>query len=142
MTLVEGQDINIRNLSFGLMALSPTQLPRQVGNVNIHSRWWDVNIWTNGPQGAIIIRTPLARIQIEPNGRVYVAGVTVDINAATINMNAATGINMTSLGPINIKSATTTSIVGVGRIDLNNPTDLAVAPLSLAPGVFSGYEAQ
>lgn len=142
MTVVEGQDINIRNLSFGLMGLFPAQLPRQVGNVNIHSRWRDINIWTNGPQGAIIIRTPLARIQIEPNGRIYIAGATVDINANTINMNAAAGINMTSVGPINIQSATETNIVGLGRINLNDPSVTSVNPLSLAPGVISGYEAQ
>lgn len=142
MTVVEGHEINLRNLSFGIMGLFPGQLPRQVGNVNIHSRWRDINIWTAGPNGAIIIRTPAARIQIEPNGRIYIAGVTLDINANTINMNAATGINMNSAGPINIQSATETNIVGLSRINLNDPSVAAVNPLNLAPGVFSGYEAQ
>lgn len=141
ITVVEGQELNLRNLSFGIMGL-PNALPRQLGNVNIQSRWRDVNIWTAGPQGAIFIRTPFARIQIEPNGRIYIAGNTLDINANTINMNAVSQINMTSLGAINIKSATQTNIVGLNRINLNDPSDLSVNSLNLTPGVISGYEAQ
>jgi hypothetical protein len=107
-TLTDGRDLILENNSTGVN--SGTGSP--YGNVNLVSKWKDINIYTQGAgnpitgdAGRVLISTPNGVIQLNSGGDVtiYAKG---DINIASeqnINMEA-NDINLRARGDINVRS--------------------------------------
>jgi len=153
MGLVEGRDISIVNNSAGYNA---NPLP-QFGNVNLVSKWKDINIYSEGPTGNVLISTALGVIQLKSN-EINVYGTTVNVNSATnINLKSVTGninldsggdINLKSIKGINITAGTTATIAGlagtkVGRtatpLDLNSTVRITAPNLNIGVPKINDY---
>jgi hypothetical protein len=153
MGLVEGRDISIVNNSAGYNA---NPLP-QFGNVNLVSKWKDINIYSEGPTGNVLISTALGVIQLKSN-EINVYGTTVNVNSvSSINIKSVAGnINLDSGGDINLKSArginitarTTATMAGlagtkVGRsatpLDLNSTVRITAPNLNIGVPIINDY---
>ena len=153
MGLVEGRDISIVNNSAGYMA---APLP-QYGNVNLVSRWKDINIYTDGPTGNVFISTPLGLIQLR-GGTISVYGATVNVNSASdinikssagsINLDAALDINLRAGARLNMTSTATATVAGAAGtnvgltgtpLELNSPVQISpprIIPTPPTPNVY------
>lgn len=153
MGLVEGRDISIVNNSAGYMA---APLP-QYGNVNLVSRWKDINIYTDGVDGNVFISTPLGLVQLK-GGTISVYGNTVNVNSAnnvnikssagSINLDAALNINLRAGGQLNMTSTATTTVGGAAGtnigltgtpLELNSPITITppnITPVPPTPNVY------
>jgi hypothetical protein len=111
MGLVEGRDISIVNNSAGYNAFP---IP-QFGNVNLVSKWKDINIYSEGPTGNVLISTALGVIQLKSR-EINVYGASVNVNSATnVNLKAVAGnINLDAGGQINLTSALGVNITTLG----------------------------
>jgi hypothetical protein len=153
MGLVEGRDISIVNNSAGYMA---APLP-QYGNVNLVSRWKDINIYTDGVTGNVFISTPLGLIQLR-GGTISVYGATVNVNSASdinikssagsINLDAALNINLRAGASLNMTSTATATVAGAAGtnvgltgtpLELNSPVQISpprIIPTPPTPNVY------
>jgi hypothetical protein len=107
-TLTDGRDLILENNSTGINSGAGSPY----GNVNLVSKWKDINIYTQGAgnpitgdAGRVLISTPNGVIQLNSGGDVtiYAKG---DINIASeqnINMEA-NDINLRARGDINVRS--------------------------------------
>jgi len=153
----DGRDITLRNDSKGLYAyyvpdpiLNPIPVgispALQYGNVNLISKFRDINIYTDVPvaQQAILppnfsnifISTNQGMVQINSNGDVKIfsktGGVTVqslgDINlvsnAGSINLQAAAGINLNTPANININASQNLNAQGAISTNLGSGSPL------------------
>ena len=153
MGLVEGRDISIVNNSAGYNA---NPLP-QFGNVNLVSKWKDINIYSEGPTGNVLISTALGVIQLKSN-EINVYGTTVNINSATninlksvagnINLDSGGDINLKSVRGVNITAGTTATLAGlagtkVGRsgtpLDLNSTVRITAPNLNIGVPKINDY---
>jgi hypothetical protein len=153
MGLVEGRDISIVNNSAGYMA---APLP-QYGNVNLVSRWKDINIYTDGVTGNVFISTPLGLIQLR-GGTISVYGATVNVNSASdinikssagnINLDAALDINLRAGASLNMTSTAIATVAGAAGtnvgltgtpLELNSPVQISpprIIPTPPTPNVY------
>lgn len=116
MGLVEGRDVTITNQSAGYAAA-----PLPYGNVNLISRWKDINIYTDGGTGDVLISAPLGLVQLR--------GDTVTVYANSVNVNSVADINLKSVGGnINLDAG--------GQINLNSVAGVNIT--SQGPAVFGG----
>ena len=153
MGLVEGRDISIVNNSAGYNSYPITQF----GNVNLVSKWKDINIYSEGPTGNVLISTPLGVIQLKSR-EINVYGTTVNVNsvssiniksvAGNINLDSGGDINLKSIRGINITAGTTATVAGlagtkVGRtatpLDLNSTVRITAPNLNIGVPIINDY---
>lgn len=125
--VADGRDITLINTSTGLNApyvpnpLEPSpRFAEQYGNINLVSKWKDINIYSDSVFGSVYISTPSQFIQIKTGGEVNIFGT------LGINLNATGGINLkSSVGPINIEAPQVNIKSTVGNINLDATANLA-----------------
>lgn len=151
----DGRDITIQNDSVGtnrpyVPPVNPLDPPsplgnplQQYGNVNLISRWKDINIYTgadnlvNGIGGSVYISTLNGIVQINSVGEVKIfsaSSVTiqavgdlnlmsvagnVNIQGQNINMNSVLSTNIAATTTLNAQGIVGTSIGSGSRLDLN-----------------------
>ena len=96
------------------------------GNVNVQSKWRDVNVFTQAKEGKIFIECLNENgsnqvIEIQTNGadgaiRIKTKGK-VDIDATNIGINATSNIDIKAGGNINMESGGTTNIKAGGNVN-------------------------
>lgn len=150
MGLIEGRDISIVNHSAGYGAYPLNQY----GNVNLVSKWKDINIYCenqSSDQGNVFISTTAGLIQIKAgsdmhifskNGNVTLRSMNGDVNLVSngdINIDSGGSINLRATTSVNISATTTASIAGaaatnVGKsgtpLALNGPANVQPANIS------------
>ena len=119
----DGRELQVLNNSTG--ANAPEGDPDLAGNVNVQSKWKDVNVFTQAEQGRIFIECLNESgsnqvIEIQTNGsdghiRIKTKGK-VDIEAANIGINATGAINMKSGEAINIEAGGNLSLKSGGTV--------------------------
>jgi hypothetical protein len=136
----DGRELNIENKSTGHNA-DPTY-PERSGNVNIQSRYNDVNIFSGKPDGRIFIETlsesgnnqvieiethgdETCKIRIRSTGKIDILaegedGIGVEATKGSIDINAAGDVNIKAGGEINLKSSANTNIDASPDIYLNS----------------------
>ena len=123
IVVVDGRELQLLNNSTG--AKAPEGEPDKAGNVNIQSKWRDVNVFTQAEQGRIFIECLNESgsnqvIEIQTNGsdghiRIKTKGK-VDIEAANIGINATGAINMKAGEAINIEAGGNLSLKSGGTV--------------------------
>ena len=136
----DGRELNIENKSTGHNA-DPTY-PERSGNVNIQSRYNDVNIFSGKPDGRIFIETlsesgnnqvieiethgdESCKIRIRSTGKIDILaegedGIGIEATKGSIDINAAGDVNIKAGGEINLKSSANTNIDASPDIYLNS----------------------
>jgi hypothetical protein len=108
MVVVDGRELQFLNNSTG--ANAPEGEPNKAGNVNIQSKWKDVNVFTQAEQGRIFIecintngnnqviqietKGSGGAIRLKTQGRVEIEASEVGVQANSIDVKANTAINM------------------------------------------------
>lgn len=128
--VVDGRDVTIRNDSIGTFGFLPTPSNMsptnpginpllQFGNINLVSKWRDINIYTDTPtivpwtRSNIFISTTKGFVQINSMG-----DVSIFSNLGSVSIQSAGDLNLMSLsGNVNIESK-----VGSINLKTNNPT--------------------
>jgi hypothetical protein len=125
VSIVDGRDMTFKNNSLGTYGMLPAPIPPtlpyprqavppyipnpllQFGNVNLVSKYRDINIYTDNPfftapgNSNIYVSTDRGMIQLKANGDIMIYA-----NTGAVNIQGASGLNLTSLlGDININSA-------------------------------------
>ena len=153
MGLVDGRDISIVNNSAGYNSYP---IP-QFGNVNLVSKWKDINIYSEGPDGNVLISTALGVIQLKA-AEINVYGASVNVNAASsisiksvagnINLDAGGQINLKSAAGVNITTGGVATVAGlagtkVGRtatpLDLNSTVRITAPNLNIGIPKINDY---
>ena len=118
--VVDGRELQVLNNSTGSNA--PEDEPDLAGNVNIQSKWKDVNVFTQAEKGRIFIEClntdgadqvieiqthgSNGAIRIKTNGKVDIHAKDIGVEATgDINVKAAGAINMEAGASINLKSS-------------------------------------
>ncbi len=124
IVVVDGRELQVLNNSTGTKA--PDGEPNLAGNVNLQSKWKDVNVFTQAEQGRIFIECLNTNgnnqvIEIQTNGsngaiRIKTNGK-VDIAAENIGINANSNIDIKAGGNINMQSGGVTNIKAGGNIN-------------------------
>ena len=124
IVVVDGRELQVINNSTGSNA--PSGSPDLAGNVNLQSKWKDVNVFTQAEQGRIFIECLNTNgnnqvIEIQTNGsngaiRIKTNGK-VDIAAENIGINANSNIDIKAGGNINMQSGGTTNIKAGGNVN-------------------------
>ena len=127
----DGRELQVLNNSTG--ANAPEGDPDLAGNVNVQSKWKDVNVFTQAEQGRIFIECLNESgsnqvIEIQTNGsdgaiRIKTKGK-VDIDAANIGINATGAINMKAGGAINIEAGGNLSLKSGGTVFADGSPDI------------------
>lgn len=118
-----GRELQVLNNANGV----PWGDSAQAGNVNIQSKWKDVNVFTQAEEGKIFIEClnengTNQEIVIETNGAA--GGITIKTKG-TVNISADQDINMRSGGNLNIDcqkysvNCTKVDIDSTGRVDID-----------------------
>ena len=110
IVVVDGRELQLLNNSTG--AKAPAGAPNEAGNVNIQSKWKDVNVFTQADQGRIFIeclnqngsnqviqietKGSGGAIRIKTNGKVDIEADAIGIQTNTLDVNATSQINMQS----------------------------------------------
>ena len=141
LLVFDGRELNIENKSTGHNA-NPTY-PERCGNVNIQSRYNDVNIFSGKPEGRIFIETlnengndqvieiethgdETCKIRIRSTGKVDILaegedGIGIAATQGPIDIMAKGDVNISSQqGEINLKSGANTNIDASPDIYLNS----------------------
>jgi hypothetical protein len=131
IVVVDGFELQMLNNSTGSMGSEEDP----AGNVNIQSKWKDVNVFTKAAEGRIFIEClngdgsnqvieiqtngADGAIRIKTNGKVDISANNIGIEASgSINMKGAS-INMESTqGDFNIRSSSTVNVAG-SQVQLN-----------------------
>jgi hypothetical protein len=120
-----GKQIDITNNAFPAPGLNknvitPALTELFVGNVNIESKWADINI-KGGVFGGIFIKTALGEVIINKLGQVTVKGTLgVDVVAeGPINLKSTTAINLDA-PVINANAGATMNLFSNGTLSMNN----------------------
>ena len=159
LNITDGQDISIYNKSNGTMSLS--MMKHQTGNVNIKSKWRDINITCNNKVGGRIFVHAGEKIQLEATtgeviihaarkvtiasteGIDMISGGDIKMSAAkNIDIVAGVGMSCGSLGPQGISMVSPAGMVSVDaqKIHLNSGLALPIVPiltLQLASSVYA-----
>ena len=140
--VVDGQELQLLNNSTGSQA--PPGEPDKAGNVNIQSKWKDVNVFTQAEQGRIFIEClnnngsnqvieiqtngEGGAIRIKTNGKVDIEAENIGINATNnIDINAGGSIRMQSGGQMSLKGSTVDADAD-GDINLNSGSSSDAVP--------------
>ena len=121
IVVIDGRELQVLNNSTGSNA--PEDSPSRSGNVNIQSKWKDVNIFTQAKEGRIFIECLNTNgnnqvIQIETNGG---QGDTIVIKTkGDIRLDAGGNIDMKAGGQIRMESGGTYSINSGGSLEVNS----------------------
>jgi hypothetical protein len=125
-----GLELQVLNTANGVPYGNPPGAPynpegQRAGNVNIQSKWHDVNVFTQAEKGRIFIEclntTGVDQvIEIQTNGdngaiRIKTNGK-VDIQAKDIGIQASNNINMKASGKVNIESGGDLSLKSGGTV--------------------------
>jgi len=99
----DGRELQLLNNSTG--AKAPEGEPNKAGNVNVQSKWKDINVFTQAEQGRIFIEClngdgSNQQIVIETNGSD--GAITIKTNG-NVNISAGQDINMKADGNVNIE---------------------------------------
>tara|TARA_R110002020_G_scaffold82948_5_gene205605 strand:+ start:3018 stop:4133 length:1116 start_codon:yes stop_codon:yes gene_type:complete len=131
IVVLDGMELQVLNNSTGSMGSEEDP----AGNVNIQSKWKDVNVFTKAAEGRIFIEClngdgsnqvieiqtngADGAIRIKTNGKVDISANNIGIEASgSINMKGAS-INMESTqGDFNIRSSSTVNVAG-SQVQLN-----------------------
>ena len=101
MTLIvtDGREVNIRNESTG--AFKNPGDPKKYGNVNISSKFRDVNIYTDGEEGSLFIdsRGSGGLIQLDSNGKIIIHSI------GDISVHSEGNLNIKSEGNLNLEGS-------------------------------------
>ena len=141
IAVVDGRELNLINDSPGLMG-SPVA---PAGNVNIQSKWRDVNIFSQGPEGKIFIKN-INQSAVDPIIEISTGGVGGAIDIKTngkVRISALEGIDIDSLGPINMRgtsinmeaTAGDVNIKGLGTVSLQSDATIQLNPPTPLPPV-------
>lgn len=133
MTLNDGRDVVIENNSTGVNSGDGSPY----GNINLVSKWKDINIYTQGrgnpitgDPGKILISTPNGVIQLNSGGDVtiYAKGnvniaseQNINMEAENINLKARGDIQLTSDGAVRTLSQGPTDIRSNSLIGIRSP---------------------
>ena len=131
IVVVDGRELQVLNNSTGTNA--PDGEPNLAGNVNVQSKWKDVNVFTQANEGRIFIECLTASgsnqvIEIQTNGadgaiRIKTNGK-VDIDATNIGINATDSINMKAGDAINIEAGGNLSLKAGGTVFADGSPDI------------------
>lgn len=134
-----GNEINILNNAFPLPLYNTNTFIQKLftGNINIVSKWADINI-KSGYTGGIFINTVLGSIVINNLGQITIQGTGVDIvSNGPIQMKSDTSITLDAPA-INTNSSIATNIYSNGTLGISNPSLTAsinnIVPLPGANG--------
>ena len=119
IAVVDGRELNLINDSTGLMG-SPVA---PAGNVNIQSKWQDVNVFTKGIDSKIFIKC-LGTEGVDQVIEISTAGTGGGIDIKTqgkVNIIGSEGISIDSLGPINMKGSNINLEATAGGVNINSP---------------------
>ena len=108
VVVADGKDITFLNNSTGaFQAFVEDGQPkdRQYGNINLISKNKDINIWTEGADGNILITTPKVRLQINSDGSLDI------ISDSDVNIKTQRELNLKG-NKINIESDTEINLNG------------------------------
>jgi hypothetical protein len=110
IVVVDGKELQLINNSTG--AKAPAGAPNEAGNVNIQSKWKDVNVFTQAKEGRIFIECLNQNgsnqiIQIETNGE---GGAVIIKTKGDIRLDAGGNIDMKAGGQIRMQSQDNLSI--------------------------------
>ena len=115
------------------------------GNVNIQSKWKDINVFTKASEGRIFIKClnkegsnqvieiqtmgSEGAIRIKTNGKVDIQADSIGIDASTdINMKAGGAINIEAGSDLSLKSGGTVFADGAPNIRLNEAGSQSANP--------------
>jgi hypothetical protein len=137
VVVVDGRELQLLNESTG--AKAPAGAPDEAGNVNIQSKWKDVNIFTQAKEGRIFIECLNTSgsnqlIEIETNGE---GGAIVIKTRGDIRLDAGGNIDMKAGGEIRMQSKQKLSLQSVeGGLDVQSASTANIdAPtINLADG--------
>ena len=133
IAVIDGRELNIINDSPGLMG-SPVA---PAGNVNIQSKWRDVNIFSNGPEGRIFIKN-INPAAVDPIIEISTLGVGGGVDIKTngkVRISALEGIDIDTLGPINMRGTSINMEATAGDVNIKalGNTSLQGATVQLNP---------
>jgi len=143
IVVVDGRELQMLNNSTGSNA--PSGEPNLAGNVNIQSKWKDVNVFTQADEGRIFIECLQASgsnqvieiqtngsggaIRIKTNGKVDISAKNIGIAATeNIDIKAAGKVNIEAGGDLSLKSGGTVYSDGSPNIKLNEGGSTAATP--------------
>tara|TARA_R110002051_G_scaffold260296_2_gene320115 strand:- start:1349 stop:2467 length:1119 start_codon:yes stop_codon:yes gene_type:complete len=133
VVVIDGGELQLLNNSTGLMStpLDP------VGNVNIQSKWKDVNIFTKGFKGRIFIKNVNSKA-VNPIIEISTQGVGGGVNIITTGkakISAVEGIDIDTLGPINMRGSSINMEATAGGVNIKalGNTSLQGATIQLNP---------
>lgn len=122
MQVTNGSEINIMNDSIGTNSMSAPAL--QFGNINLQSRYRDINLFGQGPTSQIRLQTTAAT----PAGGIYldskggkvqiISGTAVEISAPSISLNALGNLSLKATGSLGLQAAKI-DIKGTGPINMD-----------------------
>tara|TARA_R100001377_G_C3194727_1_gene112210 strand:+ start:974 stop:2077 length:1104 start_codon:yes stop_codon:yes gene_type:complete len=136
IVVIDGKELQMLNNSTGTKA--PEGQPDLAGNVNIQSKWKDVNVFTQAKEGRIFIECLNESgsnqvIQIETNGA---GGAIVIKTKGDIRLDAGGNIDMKAGGQIRMQSAGTYSIDSGGALEVQSAStaNIEAPTIQLANG--------
>ena len=110
IVVVDGRELQLLNNSTG--AKAPAGAPNEAGNVNIQSKWKDVNVFSQAEQGRIFIQClnengsnqviqietkgSGGAIRIKTGGNVEIEADAIAVQTNTLDLNATSQLNMQS----------------------------------------------
>jgi len=123
VVVVDGRELQVLNNSTG--ANAPEGDPDKAGNVNIQSKWKDINVFTQAEQGRIFIEClneggDSQLIQIETNGT---GGAIVIKTKGDIRLDAGGNIDLTAGNQIRMKSGADFSVGSGGAVQVKSSSD-------------------
>jgi hypothetical protein len=130
MTLTDGRDVIIENNSTGVNSGNGAPY----GNINLVSKWKDINIYTQGAgnsitgdPGRVLISTPNGLIQLNSGGNVtiYAKGDITLASEQDINMEA-NNINLRARNNIDLRSDGSVTTISQGDCQLRSNSGISM----------------